>query len=103
VIATFAIGNSDDKFSQGEWSRFVRGVHIAADHAVLAGARIHFAGHSAPWEPWQNALWAIELPDHDPGVRQALRHNLRTLADTYRQDSVAWWESNHVEMLEPAA
>lgn len=101
VIATFAIGNSDDKLPQAAWSGFVGGVHVAVDQAVLHGARIQFAGYSAPWAPWQNALWAVELPDHDPGVRERLRNDLRSLAFTYRQDSIAWWETGHTEMLEP--
>lgn len=103
MIASFAIGNSDDKLTQGAWSAFVGDVHAAVDRAVLAGAHIHFAGYSAPGAPWQNALWALELPDADLAVAGALRTRLQELCRTYRQDSIAWWETPWAEMLEPAA
>ncbi len=102
MIATFAIGNSDDKLGQAAWSAFVARVYAAADRAAADGGQIQFAGYSAPGAPWQNAMWAVSLPD-DPAVRANLRAALRLLAATYGQDSIAWWESGHVEMLEPAS
>ena len=103
MIVTFAIGNSDDKLPQAAWSAFVGDVHSAVDQAVIHGARIQFAGYSAPGAPWQNALWAVEVPDWEPGVREALRSRLAELCRDFRQDSIAWWETAGAEMLEPAA
>lgn len=100
MIVTFAIGNSDNKLSQADWSEFIGRVYAAADRAVLAGARIQFAGYSAPGAPWQNALWAVELPDDNPEVRERLQTALRALASTYGQDSIAWWEADRTEFLE---
>lgn len=102
MIVTFAIGNSDDKLPQAAWSAFVGDVHSAVDQVVIGGGRIQFAGYSAPGAPWQNALWAVELPDWEPGVREALRTQLAELARTYRQDSIAWWETDRAEFLAPA-
>jgi hypothetical protein len=102
VIVTFAIGNSDDKLSQAGWSAFVGAVHAAVDQAVQHGARIQFAGYSAPGAPWQNALWAVEIPGYDWDLVKALRAALRGLAKAYRQDSIAWWSAGEVDMLEPA-
>jgi len=102
VIATFAIGNSDDKLPQAAWSAFVGEVHTAVDQAVIGGARIQFAGYSAPGAPWQNALWALELPAWDRRVVGALRARLAELCRDYRQDSIAWWEADLTEFLAPA-
>lgn len=101
MIITFAIGNTDDKLPQREWSSFVGQVHSLVDLVVHAhDGAVQFMGYSAPGAPWQNALWAIEMPD-DPDAREALRARLRVLAGRYRQDAVAWWEAGHTEMLTP--
>lgn len=102
MIVTFAIGNSDDKLSQADWSGLLGDVHTAADQAVIDGAHVHFMGYSAPGAPWQNALWAIDLGVHAEVVRGALRVQLAELAGRYRQDSIAWWEAGHAEMIPPA-
>lgn len=102
MIVTFAIGNSDDKLTQQEWAAFLGEVHTLAAQVVHThvGVVVQFMGYSAPGAPWQNALWAIELPD-DPDPREALRGRLKVLAGRYRQDAVAWWESGRTEMLTP--
>jgi hypothetical protein len=101
VIATFVIGNSDDKLTQAEWSAFVGDVQAAVDQAVAGGARIQFAGFSAPAAPWQNALWVVEMP-WGGSARFKLRSNLSRLARQYRQDSIAWWEEDNATMITPA-
>lgn len=102
MMATFAIGNSDDKLPQAGWAAFLVEVHTAVDQVVLDGGHVHFAGYSAPGAPWQNALWAIELPEGLPEVGAALSGRLRELAGMYRQDSIAWWVADDVAFLEPA-
>jgi hypothetical protein len=101
MIATFAIGNSDDKLPQGMWAGYVADVYAAVGQAVREGARVHFAGFSEPGVPWQNALWAIELPAGLPEVGATLSGDLRELAGRYGQDSIAWWVADDVVMLEP--
>ncbi len=100
MIATFAIGNSDDKLGQAAWSAFVARVYAAADRAAGDGGQIQFAGYSAPGAPWQNALWAIEVTD--TAMRDTMRSRLAELAGKYRQDSIAWWEAPRAEMIPPA-
>jgi len=102
VIITFAIGNTDDKLPQREWSAFVGQVHALVDLVVHNhdDANVQFMGYSAPGAPWQNALWAIQMPDDTDG-REALRARLKVLAGRYRQDAVAWWEAPTAEMLTP--
>jgi hypothetical protein len=102
-LVTFAIGNSDDKLSQAVWSNFVHEVIAVVDLVTLNGARVQFAGYSPPGAPWQNALWAIEIPPTDPDLEQVLRARLSGLVGPYRQDSIAWWVTDQVEFLEPAS
>lgn len=103
-LVCFAIGNTDDKLGQASWSAFLSEVHAAVDMATVDGAHIQFAGYSAPGAPWQNALWAIEIPtgEEGPGIEATLRVALTGLAGRYRQDSIAWWTTEKVEFLEPA-
>lgn len=102
MIVCFAIGNSDDKLGQSDWSSFVAEVHLLVDQAVQAGARIQFSGYAPPAAPWQNALWAVEFGDGLPqSVRFDLRNGLRAAAGRWRQDSIAWWQAGTAEMLTP--
>lgn len=94
-----AIGNSDDKLSQAAWSAFAGEVASAVRQAAdLASGRVHFAGFSAPAAPWQNAMWALELPAGDD-AEDALRARLSRLAGTYAQDSIAWARADRVDFL----
>jgi hypothetical protein len=102
VIVTFAVGNSDDKLSQAEWSAFVAKTQQVVEWLAANGAMIHFGGFSAPAAPWQNALWAIDLGSHAEYLRGHLRVELAELAGRYRQDSIAWWEAGSTEMIPPA-
>jgi hypothetical protein len=106
TVVCIAIGNSDDKLGQQEWARYITDVHTAVDKAVDLGARIQFCGYSAPGAPWQNALWAVEIPDGPwsagSAARGELRAQLAELAGRYRQDSIAWWEADATEFIPPA-
>lgn len=102
MIICFAIGNSDDKLPQAEWAAFLAETDQAMTDAVADGVHIHFSGQSAPAAPWQNALWAFEPPPGKPQVMMDLRGRLSGLARDFRQDSIAWWEARHTEMIQPA-
>jgi hypothetical protein len=111
VIVTFVIGNSDDKLGQNEWARFAEDLVDVAERATGAfsddadtGARIHFLGCSPAIAPWQNMLCAIDLGDgpHVAVLRGQLRSELAELCGKYRQDAIAWWETDRAEMIPPA-
>lgn len=79
-----SIGNSDDKLSQQEWSRFVGEV----DRIVrVAAARVHGAWLSPSAAPFQNACWCFEVT---LTTARRLRVELVAVGGRYRQDSVAW-------------
>ncbi len=84
-----SIGNTDNKLTQQEWSRFCREV----DGRVTYWAPIvHGAWYSLPNAPWQNAVWAFDPPS-DPAALAQLLTALRGAANHYDQDSIAWNES----------
>lgn len=90
-----SIGNSDDKLSQREWSRFIEdarhAIYYAVQAAVALPAAVHGEWFSAPDSPWQNANWCVELV---PGslTYNGLRRAMQELCKQYRQDSIAWTE-----------
>lgn len=86
------IGNSDDKLSQAEWSRFIKQLRNVL---IVARARLHGEWFSAADSPWQNANWCIDATSVD---RKFLRETLIRLAQNFRQDSIAWTEGE-VEFL----
>lgn len=102
MIVCFALGNSDDKLSQQVWSEFVVDAYRMVGEVVKTGAQVHFAGFSAPDVPWQNALWAIEMPADAPWLIGQLRSALADLAGRYGQDSIAWWTAEKTEFIAPA-
>lgn len=85
MITVYAsIGNSDDKLSQAQWSRFVE--HFMAlvhSHAT----QVHGEWYSAQQAPWQNACICFVLPETLVGT---LRERLTSLRQEYGQDSIAW-------------
>jgi hypothetical protein len=88
------IGNSDDKLTQREWSRFygLGGDALRRDAIVMHGGWL-----SAASAPWQNACWCVEL---EPGQRtEQLKAKLGALAAEFGQDSIAWAEAPSVEFL----
>ncbi len=82
-----SIGNSDDKLSQREWSRFIAAVRNVL-HSYDDMLTIHGEWFSAPDTPWQNANWCIEILDETD--LHELRENLVIVRKHYRQDSIAW-------------
>ena len=94
-----AIGNSDNRLTQQQWS----GYHDAVDTSIRErvshyNETIYGAWVSPSAAPFQNACWAFSLPPENRVAREALRDRLRILAAAFRQDSIAWSEAE-VEFL----
>ncbi len=83
VTAVVSIGNSDDKLSQSRWSKFQAATHEAVTRVC---DRIHARTHSLPDQPWQNAVWVIEM---DGSQTYWLIQDLERLCRVYEQDSIA--------------
>lgn len=81
------IGNTDDKLTQAEWSRFVG--DVGTEIADLS-QQIQFHGFPPGDAPWQNACWALDI---HPVHADELRDHLAELAAKYRQESIAWAEA----------
>jgi hypothetical protein len=80
-----SIGNSDDKLSQPEWARYWRKVNLALK---TIPQKVHFSGLSLPNEPWQNALWCVEIGTPENVLR--LRNELNEVRQEFNQESIAW-------------
>ena len=79
------IGNSDDKLTQSDWSKFVERTNsLIARHSET----IYFYGSSSTIAPWQNAAWHFSVADWDTVC--TLREGLDYLRFFYKQDSIAW-------------
>lgn len=77
------IGNSDDKLSQAEWSRFVLDTGTTM---TVYTKQVHFAGYSSGDNPWQNACWMADIKEDNIPY---LRERLADLTEIYNQDSIA--------------
>lgn len=82
VTVIIQIGNSDDKLSQREWSRFVTSTWKYLETV----GDIHFSGFSPPEAVWQNACWVVEVEDH---VARSIKVAMARQAFLYSQDSIA--------------
>lgn len=86
MTVVIQIGNSDDRLSQFEWSRFILKtesfIHRRADI-------VHFSGFSTPAAPWQNACWLFIL---DSNESAQLWDDMKTLCVEFKQNSIAWTE-----------
>lgn len=58
---------------------------------MLAGRRIHFHGRwqSQTIDEFQNACWCIDI-NYGPAGREDLQNQLGSIAEKYRQYSIAW-------------
>lgn len=84
-----AIGNSDDRLAQAEWSEFRQRTDLLIRSLIEdRGGTIYGAWVSPSAEPFQNACWAFDAPA-DVATEAALRTGLRSLARDFRQDSIA--------------
>jgi hypothetical protein len=80
-----SIGNSDDKLSQVEWSKFVVG--ISAEVVSLA-TQTHGAWFSHPAVPWQNACWCVEFASE--AQEMTAKETAAEIGRRFGQESVAW-------------
>lgn len=88
MTITLQIGNTDDKLSQLQWSRYITSAsNWIQKYCESGAARIHFFGTSPGDEPWQNACWVFDISIEDePNLRQSVLK----VAGIFNQDSVAW-------------
>lgn len=96
-VAYVSIGNTDNKLTQVQWSMFIAAVRRVLDdgeHQV----KLVFEGFALPDSQWQNACWGLLLPD-DRGLVEMLRRRLARIAGLYRQDSIAWAETDRTEFI----
>ena len=94
MIVYVSIGNSDDKLSQQEWSRFYGSVSVELSSAARS---VHGQWQSLPSSPFQNACWCIEVSNSDAAGLKAL---LAEIAKEFEQDSIAWAEAPVTEFIE---
>jgi hypothetical protein len=78
-----AIGNSDDKLSQHEWSLYVQELRTTLRSFADV---VHGVWFSAPDTAYQNCCVAVEV---QPDLMDGLRAALLDLRRKYRQKSVA--------------
>ena len=81
MYAVVSIGNTDNKLTQQEWSKFVEEmgefIRQTADH-------IHFDGAPPNSAPWQNFAWLVEFHN---GVYNSFLPGITTIRERYKQDS----------------
>jgi hypothetical protein len=82
------VGNSDDKLSQADWSRFVSEIRYTVVEWITD---IHFSGASYPTESWQNACFVWAVPDENI---EKVKDAVKEIRQRYQQDSVAWLEGS---------
>jgi hypothetical protein len=86
-------GNSDDRLTQREWSLFLEKlVDACADMG-----EVHFAGGPSTGAPIQNFCIAVELVG--PASTESLKDKVADLARDFRQDSIAWIQSDSSDVL----
>jgi len=81
ITLVVQIGNSDNKLSQSDWSKFVKDVDGA-----LSNYDIHFRGGSPFDCEWQNACWVVALHED---FCDNVRMYLLDIRERYNQDSIA--------------
>lgn len=77
------IGNTDNKLTQSEWSRFVHAVNCNLADLRL-DASVHFRGSPPGDAPWQNYCWVLTAESLND-----LQGRLGRLAHAFHQESIA--------------
>jgi hypothetical protein len=93
VIVYISIGNSDDKLTQLEWSRFI--IQVSAE--VVSIGKLHGAWFSNPAGPYQNCCWCVEF--EAPDDENEAKEMAAKMARIYRQDSIAWARVTETEFV----
>lgn len=101
---TLQIGNSDNKLTQEEWSKFVEDVNFIIH---CRAAKLHFFGGSENWKKWQNVAWIFEIEEkieeetlyldkenQNLSELDILKRDIIFLRSRFEQDSVAWIVGN---------
>ena len=87
TTACIQIGNSDNKLSQQEWSKYCSAIRGICE----AHGQVHFAGGPATDAPYQNYCIVVETEEAGK-MMSAL--SMRRAA--YQQESIAWFEGGTV-------
>ncbi len=77
------IGNTDNKLSQQNWSKYCHDIKSICDKFGI----IHFTGGAPTDMPWQN--YCVCVMTDEPEI---LRESVIECRKKYLQDSVAWLE-----------
>jgi hypothetical protein len=86
-----AIGNSDNRLTQAEWSAFWHECNALVHGATTyAGTRLYGTWLSPANAPFQNAGWSLAFEIDMLPLSRELQRSLRDVLRTYRQDSMAW-------------
>lgn len=84
VYCTVTIGNSDDKLTQKQWSKFLADITFLVQEVA---EEVWFTGYSTPVAPWQNMLTSFQMNvQRVPYVSK----QLSILARKYKQDYIAF-------------
>ena len=92
---TLQIGNTDNKLTQQEWSRFVNSVDNYLNVSMQHYIKIHFSGGSNNSSPYQNFCWVFEKTNDEieDYVLDTIKKQISNYAkEEYKQDSIAWTE-----------
>jgi hypothetical protein len=95
VTVYIGIGNSDDRLSQAEWSRYIGDIRSEIK-GWSGGSNVLGEWFSRPDSAYQNACFCASF-DHDQIGR--LRMNLRLIRQEYRQDSIAFAVVQYTELI----
>lgn len=91
TIVHIAIGNSDDKLSQRDWSKFQTDVVDLflsdEDNHTDFTTDIHGIWYSFPTSPYQNMCICVDIPDE---VFLEVKEVLSGLAKEYNQHFIQW-------------
>jgi len=95
VIVYVSIGNSDDKLTQKEWSKFL----MLLDSFIRTRAKVvHGYWLSESSSEYQNACWCVEL-ELGPAGRSDMKEVLASYAREFRQDSITWAQASEIEFI----
>ena len=78
-----SIGNTDDKLTQAEWSKFCAEVNALVK---AYGKNVYFVGYTGPAQPYQSATFVLEPWDGD---EKFFLKALMGILVAYRQQSAA--------------
>lgn len=88
-----AIGNSDNRLTQEQWSNYFHEVDLLVHSSV---PHVHGTWLSPSESPYRNACWGFEVREDGYWDRHRFVYVLREIAGRYGQESIAWNESETV-------